>query len=135
MPLALGGRPRDYLRVNFSSLALFKLFLSAALITGVTELVKRSDRFGALLASLPFITVISMIWIYHETPPETRLAKVSTHAQLVFWYVLPTLPMFLLFPWLGRQFGFYGALGASAILTITLFALTRAIMARYGLAL
>ncbi len=118
-----------------TTFALFKLVLSAALITAVTEVVKRSDRFGALLASLPFITVLSMIWIYHETPAATRIAKVSTHAQLVFWYVLPTLPMFILFPWLARHFGFYGALGASAALTVALFALTRAIMARYGLAL
>lgn len=121
--------------MNFSSLTILKFLLSAALITLVTEAVKRSDKLGALLASLPFITVISMIWIYHETPVETRIAKVSTHAQLVFWYVLPTLPMFLLFPWLARHLGFYGALGASAGLTITLFALTRWIMGRYGVAL
>lgn len=121
--------------MNFSSLTILKFLLSAALITLVTEAVKRSDKLGALLASLPFITVISMIWIYHETPVDTRIAKVSTHAQLVFWYVLPTLPMFLLFPWLARHLGFYGALGASAGLTITLFALTRWIMGRYGVAL
>ncbi len=121
--------------MSISGLTLLKFFLSAAVITVVTELVKRSDKLGALLASLPFVTVISMIWIYHETPAETRVAKVSTHAQLVFWYVLPTLPMFLLFPWLARHLGFYGALGAGAGLTVVLFALTRWIMGRYGMAL
>lgn len=121
--------------MTFSGLTLLKFILSAAVITIVTELVKRSDKLGALLASLPFVTVISMIWIYHETAPETRLEKVSTHANLVFWYVLPTLPMFLLFPWLARHLGFYGALGAGAGLTVVLFALTRWIMGRYGMAL
>lgn len=121
--------------MSFSSLTLLKFLLSAAVITAVTELVKRSDKLGALLASLPFVTVISMIWIYHETPAAERTAKVSTHAQLVFWYVLPTLPMFLLFPWLARHLGFYGALGAGAGLTVLLFALTRWVMSRYGLAL
>lgn len=121
--------------MNFTGLTLLKFLLSAAVITAVTELVKRSDKLGALLASLPFVTVISMLWIYHETPAETRLEKVSTHANLVFWYVLPTLPMFLLFPWFARHLGFYGALGASAVLTIILFALTRWIMSRYGVAL
>lgn len=121
--------------MSFSSLTLLKFFLSAAVITLVTEIVKRSDKMGALLASLPFVTVISMIWIYHETAPETRIAKVSTHAQLVFWYVLPTLPMFLLFPFMAKHLGFYGALAAGAVLTVILFAVTRWIMGRYGVAL
>lgn len=121
--------------MNFSTFTIVKFFLSAAVITLVTEVVKRSDKLGALLASLPFVTVISMLWIYHGTPAETRLEKVSVHAQLVFWYVLPTLPMFLFFPWMARQFGFYGALGASAVLTVGLFALTGWIMQRYGVAL
>ena len=122
-------------RMNFSGFTIVKFLLSAAVITLVTEAVKRSDKLGALLASLPFVTVISMLWIYHETPAATRVEKVSTHAQLVFWYVLPTLPMFLLFPWLARHLGFYGALGAGAALTLVLFALTRWIMERYGVAL
>jgi hypothetical protein len=121
--------------MSFSGFTLVKFLLSAAVIVLVTEAVKRSDKLGALLASLPFVTVISMLWIYHETPAETRLEKVSTHAQLVFWYVLPTLPMFLLFPWLGRQLGFYGALGAGAALTLALFSLTRWIMQRQGISL
>lgn len=114
---------------------LLKIVLSAVVITAVTEIVKRSDRLGALLASLPFVTIVSMLWIYHETAPERRLEKVSTHALLVFWYVLPTLPMFLLFPWMARQWGFYGALGAGAALTVALFALLRFLGARYGLQL
>lgn len=121
--------------MNLSLWVVVKLFLSAGVIVAVTEVVKRSDRFGALLASLPFVTVISMIWIYHETPAAERLAKVSTHANLVFWYVLPTLPMFLLFPWMARQWGFYGALGTGAILTVGLFAFTRWLLARQGIAL
>jgi hypothetical protein len=53
----------------------------------------------------------------------------------IFWYVLPTLPMFLLFPAFQRWWGFYGALGASAVLTIGLFALLRTVAARFGLML
>lgn len=118
-----------------SGFTLIKFLLSAAVITLVTEAVKRSDRLGALLASLPFVTVISMIWIYHETPEVQRLEKVSDHARLVFWYVLPTLPMFLLFPWMGRHLGFYGALAAGAGLTVVLFVLTRWILSRQGVAI
>jgi hypothetical protein len=43
--------------------------------------------------------------------------------------------MFLLFPAFQRWWGFYGALGASAVLTIGLFALLRTVAARFGLML
>ncbi|RYD37630.1 MAG: DUF3147 family protein [Verrucomicrobiaceae bacterium] len=121
--------------MNLSFFTVVKFLLSALVITLVTEAVKRSDKMGALLASLPFVTVISMLWIYHEAPTETRVEKVSTHAQLVFWYVLPTLPMFLVFPWMARQWGFYGALIAGAVLTVGLFVLTRTIAGKYGISL
>jgi hypothetical protein len=121
--------------MNLSFFTVVKFLLSALVITLVTEAVKRSDKMGALLASLPFVTVISMLWIYHEAPAETRIDKVSTHAQLVFWYVLPTLPMFLVFPWMARHWGFYGALIAGAVLTVGLFVLTRTIAGKYGISL
>ena len=114
---------------------ILKYLLSAGVITLVSELVKRSDRAGALLASLPFVSVITLFWVYYESAPEQREQKTADHMYYIFWYVLPTLPMFLLFPWFQRQFGFYGALGASAGLTVALFALLRAVAARFGLVL
>jgi hypothetical protein len=53
----------------------------------------------------------------------------------IFWYVLPTLPMFLLFPAMQRWWGFYGALGGSAVLTIVLFTLLKMVASRFGLVL
>ena len=88
-----------------------KILLSAVVIYVVTEVVKRSDRMGALLASLPFVSIIAMVWMYHEAGAGEREAKVSDHAWYTFWYVLPTLPRFLGFPVLGRWLGFSGALG------------------------
>lgn len=112
---------------------ILKYLLSAGVITLVSEIVKRSDKAGALLASLPFVSIITLFWVYHESPPEQRLQKTGDHMYYIFWYVLPTLPMFLLFPWFQRHWGFYGALGASAALTVGLFALLRLVAARFGL--
>jgi hypothetical protein len=114
---------------------ILKYLLSAGVITLVSEMVKRSDRAGALLASLPFVSIITLFWVYYESAPEQRLQKTGDHMYYIFWYVLPTLPMFLLFPWFQRQWGFYGALGASAALTVALFGLLRLVAARFGLAL
>jgi hypothetical protein len=114
---------------------IIKYLLSAGAITLVSEVVRRNDRLGALLASLPFVSVITLFWIYYESAPQSRLQKTGDHMFYIFWYVLPTLPMFILFPWLQRHFGFYGALTASAFVTIALFAALRFGAGKCGLML
>jgi hypothetical protein len=114
---------------------LLKYLLSAGIITLVSEMVKRSDKLGALLAALPFVSIITLFWVHYESAPEVRAQKTADHMYYIFWYVLPTLPMFLLFPAFQRWWGFYGALGGSAVLTVLLFALLRSVSARFGLML
>ncbi len=112
-----------------------KYLLSAAVIAAVSEMVKRNDKAGALLAALPFVSFITLFWIRHESDTSVRDQKTADHMWYIFWYVLPTLPMFLLFPTMQRAWGFYGAVGGSAAMTVMLFALLRAVAARFGLML
>jgi hypothetical protein len=114
---------------------LIKYLLSAGIITLVSETVKRSDKAGALLAALPFVSIITLFWVRVESDQATRDQKTGDHMWYIFWYVLPTLPMFLLFPAMQRWWGFYGAVGGSAVLTIVLFAVLRAVSARFGVML
>lgn len=114
---------------------LLKYLLSAGIITLVSELVKRSDKVGALLAALPFVSIITLFWVHFESAPDVRAQKTADHMWYIFWYVLPTLPMLLLFPAFQRWWGFYGALGGSAVLTLVLFVLLRTLSARFGLML
>lgn len=97
-----------------------KYFITAAIVVAVSELAKRSDRAGALLASLPLVTLLALTWLYIEKQPAE---KITNHAWYTFWYVVPTLPMFLAFPRLFARFGFWPALGLSAVITIVCFAL------------
>jgi hypothetical protein len=97
-----------------------KYFITAAIVVAVSEVAKRSDRAGALLASLPLVTLLALIWLYIERQPAEKIAN---HAWYTFWYVVPTLPMFLAFPRLFSRFGFWPALGLSAVITIVCFAL------------
>ena len=112
---------------------LVKSALSGLIIMLVSETARRSPSLGALIASLPLVSVLAMIWLYHETNDTERLAN---HALSTFWYVLPSLPMFLVLLLLLRyQWAFYPALAASCALTITLYALMVAILARFGITL
>lgn len=106
-----------------------KYAITAGLIVLISEVVKRSDKLGALIAALPMVTVLAMIWMVIEHQPEE---KVSQHALLTFWYVIPTLPMFLLIPWLMPKIGFWWALSAGVLATMIGFAIVAFIAGRFG---
>ena len=74
---------------------ILKIFISAGLIVLISEVSKKLPLLGSLIASLPLVSVLGMIWLYGETKDVTRIAD---HAEGTFWYVLPSLPMFLLMP-------------------------------------
>jgi hypothetical protein len=95
-----------------------KYSITALLVVLISELAKRSDKLGGLVAALPTVTVLTLIWLYVEKQEPERIAN---HAWYTFWYVLPTLPMFLLFPRLYQKFGFWSALLLCCLITILLF--------------
>lgn len=97
-----------------------KYLITAAVVVLVSELARRSDRLGGLIAALPLVTVLALIWLHIEQQPAEKLAN---HAWFTFWYVLPTLPMFLLFPWLLNRLGFWVALLVCIVFTCAMFAI------------
>jgi hypothetical protein len=103
---------------------LIKYAITAAVVVLVSEAARRSDKLGGLIASLPLVTILTLVWLYVEDQPQDKIAN---HAWYTFWYVLPTLPMFLVFPVLLARFGFWPALSASALFTVGLFALMAAL--------
>lgn len=80
-----------------------KYLLTAAIIVTVSELAKKSDKLGALVVSLPMVTIIAMVWIFLDTADGDKVKKLSDHAAYTFWYVIPTLPMFLVMPVLFKK--------------------------------
>jgi F0F1-type ATP synthase assembly protein I len=107
-----------------------KYFLTAALVVFISEVAKRSDKLGGLVASLPLITFLTLIWLYVEKQPDTKIAN---HAFYTFWYVVPTLPMFLIFPYLLPRLGFWLTMGACVVITIACFALFAFVMKNFGI--
>jgi hypothetical protein len=112
---------------------LVKAALSGIIVAAVSETAKRYPGFGGLGASLPLVSVLGMIWLWRDTADPVRMAA---HARGTFWFVLPSLPMFLLIPaMLERGLGFWLALALGCALTIVLYALTTALAPRIGLTL
>jgi hypothetical protein len=111
---------------------LMKYFITAGVVVLVSELAKRSDKLGALVAALPLVTILTLIWLYVEQQP---VSKIANHAYYTFWYVLPTLPMFLLFPYLLPKWGFVLSLGACLLFTLVLFIIFAALVRQFGITL
>jgi uncharacterized membrane protein (GlpM family) len=109
-----------------------KYLITAAVVVLVSEVAKRSDRLGGLLAALPLVTVLALIWLYVERQPQVKIAN---HAWYTFWYVVPTLPMFLAFPVLLPRLGFWPTLLACVAITLVCFWLFALLVRRFGIEL
>lgn len=109
-----------------------KYLITAALVVAVSEIAKRSDRLGAVMAALPLVTFLALIWLHVESQPTEKLAN---HAWYTFWYVLPTLPMFLAFPMLLDRIGFWPTLAVCAVICVACFALLYKAVEPFGIKL
>jgi F0F1-type ATP synthase assembly protein I len=109
-----------------------KYLLTAGVVVLVSEAAKRSDKLGGFIAALPLVTFLALIWLYLERQPA---AKIANHAWYTFWYVVPTLPMFLAFPWLLPRLGFWLTLLACIAITLLAFGLFALAVRPFGIQL
>lgn len=112
---------------------IIKIIITTALIVLISEIAKRSSFAGAILASIPLISVLAMMWLYIDTKDIT---KVSALASSVFWLVLPSLVLFIALPLLLNQgISFYISMALSIVLTVVSYWLMLSLLKHYGIAL
>lgn len=110
-----------------------KALLSGVIIAAASELAKRSPGIGALILSLPLVSILAFIWLWRDGGDTQRIASLS---ESTFWFVLPTLPMFLVLPMLLRNgLSFWMALAVSSLMTMLLYALMVWMLGRFGITL
>ena len=112
---------------------LVKIAITTLLIVAIAEIAKRSSFAGALLASVPLISVLAMIWLYVDTKD---VAKVSALATSVFWLVLPSLALFVTLPVLLKQgLNFYLSMSISIGVTLGCYFLMISLLNHFGVKL
>lgn len=108
-----------------------KVLVTAITVVAISEVGKRSSGFAAILASLPLTSLLAFLWLYGETGDVARIADLS---KAIFWYVLPSLVLFIALPLLlNAGFGFWPALGVSCALTFGAYLLMTALLTRFGI--
>jgi len=98
----------------------------------ISEVAKRSEKLGGFIAALPLMTLLTLTWLYIENQSQEKIAN---HAYYTFWYVIPTLPMFLLFPYLLPKAGFWMTLGISIAITVICLGLFVLLIKKFGIKL
>lgn len=110
-----------------------KIVITTLLIVLISEIAKRSSLAGALLASVPLVSVMAMLWLYVDTKD---VEKVSGLATSVFWLVLPSLVLFVALPLLLKQgINFYASMGIAIGLTGSAYWLMIVVLGHFGIKL
>jgi len=112
---------------------LIKILVTTALIVAISEIAKRSSFIAAILASVPLVSILALIWLYIDT---RDVVKVGTLASSVFWLVLPSLPFFVILPLLLKQgLNFYLSISISTGVTVGCYFVMVSVLNHYGIRL
>lgn len=112
---------------------LIKIAISIIVIVAATELSKRSSWLGALLIALPMTSLLAMTWLYYDTGNLQQIASLS---RSIFWLVLPSLALFLVFPWaIENQWKFWPAISLGCAASIACYGLLVLLMRGFGKAI
>lgn len=109
-----------------------KYLITAGLVVLISEIAKRNDQWGGLIASLPLVTLLTLMWMHIE---HQSIDKIANHAWYTFWYVIPTLPFFLIFPMLLKSYGFGIAMVSSVLITMMIFLVAVKVLSVFGIQL
>ena len=109
----------------------FKILTTVLLVVLVSEIARRSSFYGALLASVPLVSVLAMIWLYVETKDSTGVAALSNS---IFWLVLPSLVLFVVLPLLLKAgVNFYLSMLLGVIATVLAYWMLLTVLPRFGI--
>ena len=107
-----------------------KVFISSAIIVLVSEIAKKDNIIGGLIASIPIVSVLSMIWLYIDT---NDIDKVKALANGILWMIFPSMSLFIVLPILiNCGIKFYLSLTISILITMVCYLSTISFMNYFG---
>jgi hypothetical protein len=99
-----------------------KAAISGVIVALVSEIARRHPGWGGLVASLPLTSLLAMVWLWRDSGDSLKVAEL---ASSTFWFILPSLPLFVVLPMLLRSgLAFWAAMAIVVAGTLALYALT-----------
>ena len=112
---------------------LVKIAVTTLLIVVISEIAKRSSFIAALLASIPLVSVLAMMWLYIDT---RDIDKISSLATSILWLVIPSLALFIALPLLLKQgLNFYLSMSIAIVITIACYGVMVYLLGYFGIKL
>lgn len=108
-------------------LYIFKVLLTGFLVVLITEVSKVSGKLGGIITAMPLTTLLVVFWLYYEKVPE---AEISNYVKNTLYFILPTLPLFIVFPYLIARYGFILSILLS-ILSVAVFVIITNYLLKY----
>ena len=106
---------------------IFKIVFTGILIVIITEIAKVSGKLGGIITAMPLTTLIVVFWLYYEKVPNS---EIGVYVQNTLYFILPTLPLFIIFPLLINKYGFMISIIIS-IVSVALFVILTNFLLRY----
>ena len=94
------------------SFYLLKVLFTGCLIVLITEVSKVSGKIGGIITAMPLTTILVVFWLYYENVPNE---EISNYVKNTLYFILPTLPLFIIFPFLISRYGFFTAISLSML--------------------
>ena len=103
------------------SLYIYKILITGAIIVLVTEIAKFNIKLAAIITAMPITTILIILWLYYEKMPNNDIAS---YIKTTAIFILPSLPIFIFFPFLIGKLGFFYTFFISITTTILLILVT-----------
>ena len=106
-----------------------KLAITAILIVVISEVGKFNDKLGGLIAALPVVTIFVVFWMYFEGVSENKIAN---HFKYTILFLIPTLPGFIIVPFVLQKLGFFYSLSAFVFLSCICIFIANEVYKKFG---
>ena len=112
---------------------LIKTLITAVVIVAVSEIARRSSLLAGLIASIPLVSFLAIIWLYWETKDSQKIVDVSYSIILM---IIPSLTFFIVLPFVMKlQSSFVISMIIATVSTIIAYWLFIVLLGKFGISI
>ena len=112
---------------------LIKTLITAVVIVAVSEIARRSSLLAGLIASIPLVSFLAIIWLYWETKDSQKIVDLSYSIILM---IIPSLTFFIVLPFVMKlQSSFVISMIVATVSTIIAYWLFILLLGKFGVSI